>query len=106
MAAHQFWNHQSMQYTLSKVLINEASGSLLTVLVLYLVLHRGLVCRHSRLYSSRRYEKKGQDTRYWENYGRIGCANFYMERLCKLHYIPVQGSCLVPNNSVISQVFE
>jgi hypothetical protein len=57
----------------------------------------GPVCRHSRLYSSRRCENKGQDTRYWEKYGRRGCANFYMERLCKLHYIPVQGSCLVSN---------
>jgi hypothetical protein len=31
-------------------------------------------------------ESKGLDTRYWENYGRRDCANFYMERLCKLHY--------------------
>jgi hypothetical protein len=86
-----------MQDALSKVLINLASGNLLTVLVLYLVLHQGFVCGHSRLYSSRRCENKGQDTRYWENYGRRGCTNFYMKRLCKLHYIPVQGSCLVPN---------
>jgi hypothetical protein len=50
------------------------------------------------LYSSRRCENKGQDARYWENYGRRGCANFYMERLCKLHYILVPGSCLVPQN--------
>jgi hypothetical protein len=95
-----------MQDTLSKVLINVISGSLLAVLVLYLVLHKGLVCRHSRLYSSKRFEENGQDTRYWENYGRNGCENFYMERLYKLHHIPVQGSCLFPNNSVISQVFE
>jgi hypothetical protein len=27
------------------------------------------------LYSSRRCENKGQDTRYWRNYGRRGCAN-------------------------------
>jgi hypothetical protein len=38
---HQFWNHQGTQDTLSKVLINLVSGSLLTVLVLYLVLHQG-----------------------------------------------------------------
>jgi hypothetical protein len=38
---HQFWNHQGTQDSLSKVLINLASGSLLTVLVLYLVLHQG-----------------------------------------------------------------
>jgi hypothetical protein len=38
---HQFWNHQGTQDTLSKVLINVASGSFLTVLVLYLVLHKG-----------------------------------------------------------------
>jgi hypothetical protein len=71
-----------MPDTLPKVLINLASGSLLTVLVLYLVLHWGLVFGHSRLCSSRRWENKGQDTRYWEKYGRRGCANFYMERLC------------------------
>jgi hypothetical protein len=71
------WNHQGTQDTLSKVLINLASGSLLTVLVLYLVLYRGLVCGHSRLYSSRRCENKGENTRYWEKYGRRGCANFY-----------------------------
>jgi hypothetical protein len=71
-----------MPDTLPKVLINLASGSLLTVLVLYLVLHWGLVFGHSRLCSSRRWENKGQDTRYWGNYGRRGCANFYMERLC------------------------
>jgi hypothetical protein len=59
-------------------------------------------CRDSRLYSSRRCENKGQDTRYWENYGRRGCVNFYLERLCKLHYIPVQGSYLVPNISPYS----
>jgi hypothetical protein len=51
----------STQDTLSKVLINLASGSLLTVLVLYLVLHQGVVCRHSRLCSSRRCENKGQE---------------------------------------------
>jgi hypothetical protein len=87
-----------MQDNLPKLLINLASGSFLTVLVLYLVLHQGLVCRCSRLYSSRRCENKGQDTRYWENYGKRGYANFYIERLCKLHYIPAQGSCLVSNN--------
>jgi hypothetical protein len=38
---HQFWNHQGTQDTLSKVLINLASGSFLTVLVLYLVIHQG-----------------------------------------------------------------
>jgi hypothetical protein len=38
---------------------------------------RGLVCRYSRLYSSRRCENKGQDTMYWEKYGRTGCTNFY-----------------------------
>jgi hypothetical protein len=37
---HQFWNHQDTQDTFSKVLTNPASGSLLTVLVLYLVLHQ------------------------------------------------------------------
>jgi hypothetical protein len=41
ITAHQFWNHQGMQDTLSKVLINLALGSLLIVLVLYLVLHQG-----------------------------------------------------------------
>jgi hypothetical protein len=56
------------------------------------------------LYSSRRCENKGQDTRYWGNYGRRGCANFYMERLCKLLYgevvqtplFPVQGHAWSP----------
>jgi hypothetical protein len=38
---HQFRNHQGTQNTLSKVLINLASESLLTVLVLYLILHQG-----------------------------------------------------------------
>jgi hypothetical protein len=37
---HQLWN-QGTQDILSKVLINLASGSFLTVLVLYLVLHLG-----------------------------------------------------------------
>jgi hypothetical protein len=35
------WNYQGTQDTLSKVLMNLASGSLLTVLILYLVLHQG-----------------------------------------------------------------
>jgi hypothetical protein len=35
------------------------------------------------LYFSRRCENKGQDTKYWEKYGRRVYANFYMERLCK-----------------------
>jgi hypothetical protein len=35
------WNQQGMEDILSKVLVNLASGSLLTVLVLYLVLHQG-----------------------------------------------------------------
>jgi hypothetical protein len=29
---------------------------------------------------------KVKTLRYWENYGRRGCANFYMEKLCKLLY--------------------
>jgi hypothetical protein len=73
-----------MQDTL--LLINLASGSLLTVLVLYLVLHQGAGMRTQQLYPSRRCENKGQDSRSWENYGTRGCANSYVERLCKLCY--------------------
>jgi hypothetical protein len=86
-----------MQDTLSKVLINVASGNFLTVLVHYLVLHQGAGMWTKQVVFLEEIENKGQDTRYWGNYGRRGCANFYMERLCKLHYISVQGSCLVPN---------
>jgi hypothetical protein len=49
------------------------------------------------LYSSRRCENKGQETRYWEKYGSKGYTNFYMERLYKLYNIPIHGSCLVSN---------
>jgi hypothetical protein len=48
------------------------------------------------LYSSRRCENKGQDTRYWGYYGRRGCANFYMERLCKLLHEEVVQTPLFP----------
>jgi hypothetical protein len=48
--------------------------------------------------------RKVKTPRYWENYARKGCANFYMERLCKLLYgeavqtplFPVQGHAWSP----------
>jgi hypothetical protein len=68
----------------------EPSGSLLTVLVLYLVLHRELVCGHSRLYSSRRWENKVKTP---------GAGKNMVEEAVQTPLHPSQGSCLLPNNA-------
>jgi hypothetical protein len=91
---HQFWNHQGTQDTLAKVLINVALGSFLTALVLYLVLHQGagmwtqVGCIlqgevRTKLKTPGTGEimvEEAMQTSTWR-----GCANSYMERLCKLH---------------------
>jgi hypothetical protein len=90
-----------MQDTLSKVLINLASGSLLTVLVLYLVLHKGAGMQTQQVVLFK--EMQEQRSRH-QVLGRMRVGETVqtptMERLCKLHYFPVQGPCLVSNNQI------
>jgi hypothetical protein len=87
-----------MQDTLSKVLINLASGSLQIVLVLYLILHQEAGMQTEQVVFFK--EMREQRSRH-QVLGRMRVEENVqaptMEKLFKLHYFPVQSSCLVSN---------
>jgi hypothetical protein len=85
--------------------MNLSSGTLLTVLVLYLVLHQGAGMQTQQVVSFK--EMWEQRSRY-QLLGKIleeavqtftwrGCANSYIKG-CANSIIPSPGSCLVLNN--------
>jgi hypothetical protein len=87
-----------MQDTLSKVVINLASGSLLTVLVFYLVLNlgAGMWTQQVVLFKDMQEQRLRHQVLGRMRVGEI-VQTPTMEILCMLHYFPVQGSCLVFN---------
>jgi hypothetical protein len=81
-------------------LINVASGSLLTVLVLYLVLHQGAGVRTQQVvFFKEMREQRVKTPGTGKNMVGEAVKAPTMERLCKLYYFPAQDSCLVPNRA-------
>jgi hypothetical protein len=86
-----------MQDALSKIFINLASGTLQIVLVLYLVLHQGASMQMHCCILQGDVRTKVKTPGTGKNMIGEAVQTSTMERLYKLHYIPVQGSCLVSN---------